>query len=280
MSESWRHLSPRDPARFRQAVYEGEIFLLPARDASLQLVADVNRALVEGLGPTDDVRRRQFDMEGDEMQRRLTAVRQRLAGERRFMERARKVLASIGLAPEEFVLDVPRLRAVLHRGHEIPAAAPAYDAHRDTWYANSEAQINLWIPLHDVHAAETFAFFPDFFTRATENSSADFDHDTWMVNVGWQRHDRPATAIYPAALSSLEAARRVAFACQQGEILVFSAAHLHQTLPNLSGATRFSVDFRVVHRDDKPAGRGAPTVDNDSRGPGLREEDAARVSEP
>ncbi len=43
---------------------------------------------------------------------------------------------------------------------------------------------------------------------------------------------------------------------------MFSAAQLHSTVPNTSGRTRFSVDFRTVHLDDVTAGTGAPNVDS------------------
>ena len=35
-----------------------------------------------------------------------------------------------------------------------------------------------------------------------------------------------------------------------GSALLFSAQHLHATVPNTSGRTRFSIDFRTVHRED------------------------------
>jgi hypothetical protein len=45
-------------------------------------------------------------------------------------------------------------------------------------------------------------------------------------------------------------------------MIIFSGAHLHGTVPNRSGQTRFSVDFRLMHIDDLAAGRGAINVDN------------------
>jgi hypothetical protein len=47
-----------------------------------------------------------------------------------------------------------------------------------------------------------------------------------------------------------------------GGILLFSAAQMHSTVPNSTGRTRFSIDFRTVHRGDAEQFRGAPNVDS------------------
>jgi hypothetical protein len=47
-----------------------------------------------------------------------------------------------------------------------------------------------------------------------------------------------------------------------GGVLLFSAAQMHSSVPNNSGKTRFSIDFRTVNIDDVAARRGAPNVDS------------------
>jgi hypothetical protein len=56
-----------------------------------------------------------------------------------------------------------------------------------------------------------------------------------------------------------------------GSVLIFSAAHLHSTVPNTSGATRFSIDFRTVNRADIESGAGAKNVDSHCTGTSLRD---------
>ena len=60
-------------------------------------------------------------------------------------------------------------------------------------------------------------------------------------------------------------------------MMVFSGAQLHSSVPNSSGRTRISVDFRTVHRADVEAGRGAPNVDSHCTGTTMR--DYLRVSD-
>jgi hypothetical protein len=46
---------------------------------------------------------------------------------------------------------------------------------------------------------------------------------------------------------------------------------MHSSVPNTSGKTRFSIDFRVVNVDDVAAKRGAPVVDEECTGTTLRD---------
>jgi len=54
--------------------------------------------------------------------------------------------------------------------------------------------------------------------------------------------------------------------CDVGGIYQFSAAQLHSTVPNTSGATRYSIDFRTVHLEDVLGRVGARNVDADCTG--------------
>jgi hypothetical protein len=52
---------------------------------------------------------------------------------------------------------------------------------------------------------------------------------------------------------------------------VFSGAQLHSSVPNTSGVTRFSIDFRTVNLDDAIARRGAKNVDSECTGTTMRD---------
>jgi ectoine hydroxylase-related dioxygenase (phytanoyl-CoA dioxygenase family) len=51
-----------------------------------------------------------------------------------------------------------------------------------------------------------------------------------------------------------------------GGLLLFSGAQMHSSVPNTSGRTRLSIDFRTVHIDDVVSRRGAPNVDSECTG--------------
>ena len=194
---------------------------------------------------------------------RLGRLRARL-GDPHWRDRTRQFLTELEVPVEEFAVDRLRLRAVAPGTHLIAAAAPAFYAHRDTWYANPQAQINLWMPLHAVTAHDSFGFYPELFGQAVDNDSEHFDYDEFKEQAGFQNPNRSVQAVYPRWLTD-DRAPTWPVELEGGQILLFSAAHLHRTLPNLTDRIRFSVDLRLVHR----AEQGAPNVDNRSRGSAL-----------
>jgi hypothetical protein len=163
---------------------------------------------------------------------------------------------------------------VTHGGHDNPRAAPIYYAHRDTWYAHSQAEITWWLALHDVSEEEAFVFYPDWFDRPVSNNSESFDYDGWTrhgagLRIGWQDREHGRQHLYPGHTGELRPGREVDFSARAGQLLLFAGAHFHQTRRNGRGATRFSLDFRTVDVADHRAGRGAPNVDNRSTGSAL-----------
>jgi ectoine hydroxylase-related dioxygenase (phytanoyl-CoA dioxygenase family) len=95
----------------------------------------------------------------------------------------------------------------------------------------------------------------------------------------WNAHSRKEAAkhIYsdtrpqPRAEEQLELEPQVQLVPRPGGLIIFSGAQLHSTVPNTSGKTRFSIDFRVVNIDDLTSGRGAPNVDSSCTGTTLRD---------
>ncbi len=252
------------------ALYAGKIFKSAATPETTALVTDIRAALTTAFG--DDLQTVHERLSFAQMKQPLADIRAALERESTYTQACRAILA--GLSMPDMRLDALRLRCVMHGGHESPAAARAYAAHRDTWFGNPEAQINIWIPLFDVTAAETFTFYPSYFKAPIQNSSGGFDYDDWMGKVGWQGAktvQQPVDIDYPQILAPIADDKAFAFDARAGEMVVFAAAHLHQTVKNTSGRTRFSLDFRAVHMADHLAGRGAPNVDNGSRPDALRD---------
>jgi hypothetical protein len=58
---------------------------------------------------------------------------------------------------------------------------------------------------------------------------------------------------------------------EPGGAQVFSAANMHSTVPNTSGRTRFSIDFRTVSLIDVRAKNGAHNLDSHPVGTSLRD---------
>lgn len=248
----------------RARVYAGALLRLSATDATRALVAEVRDLVARELGAP------------------IESAEQRLAADehRAAVDRARAAMAArVDVRPlvrelgfdQASAVDRLRLRAVRSGAHREPGAAPAYYAHRDTWYANPRAQINVWIPLHDVRREDTLVVYEEAFGVHVDNDSRAFDWEAFSRRVGWQRRDAPADAVYPRALVDLDRFAPTYVEARAAEVVVFAGAHLHRTQPHDGGRTRFSVDFRVVDLADHEARLGAPCVDDASRGSALEQ---------
>jgi len=261
---------PAENSELRQALYSGQIFRLSGVPGCAGLVATVLAMLQEDLG--DDCRRAQFCLSREQFLDYVSSLKQRVYGHPAVLETVQRIISCVGFELRKVALDPPRFRAVIHDGHKNPKAGPAYSPHRDTWYGNPQAQINWWIPLHDLTEAETFLFYPEVFAVPVPNSSLHFRYDEWIVQVGFGRSYLGNDALYPTIEDTEQLVLNpMAFSCGAGDVILFSGTHLHGTRENSSGLTRFSLDFRTVHLEDEAQGIGAPNVDNKSQGSALKD---------
>lgn len=181
-----------------------------------------------------------------------------------------RYLESMGVELENTYFDVPRLRVVPHSNYLTAGVSYAYKAHRDIWYSSPSAQINWWSPVWEVTPDMSMAFYPEHFQQPIQNTSEEFDYDEWVrvgraaattqITIDTRKHPLPAQDIV---------AQELRYGSAQGDVLIFSASHLHATVPNSSDRTRFSVDFRTINLEDLRNSRGAPNVDSRSRGTTL-----------
>ena len=135
--------------------------------------------------------------------------------------------------------------------------------HRDTWGSNIHSQINWWAPIFELEETRTIAIYPDYWTKPLANNTAEWRFAKHMES----RRNTPAglQAPYPSAPSpqaEVDETGVVKVMLQPGDVLGFSSAHLHSSVPNTSNCTRYSVEMRTVNQFDLAAGRAAPNVDN------------------
>ena len=176
--------------------------------------------------------------------------------------------AAVGWNAEGVLMDAVRLRAVSPGLERVPAAAAVFYCHRDTWYGNPKCQVNGWLPLHDVNGENSFRFFLDYFHKPIENDSERFVAADFAGEGGFGRVAGGEMSTYPRALVEPQGAQRD-IEQSGGDLLLFSAAHLHQTQVNRTNKVRFSLDFRFFYQEDLENGVGAPDPDNRSQGLGL-----------
>jgi hypothetical protein len=202
---------------------------------------------------------------------RVAPLKTQFTNSGRTKELVRAILEAFGHDLEATYFDVPRLRVVPSSGYLTAGVSYTYKAHRDTWYASPTCQINYWMPVFAIDSGRAMSIFPAYWSQEIPNSSAEFDYGAWCA-VGRKNavnQTKEDTRTHPLPLAPVDPASEVRIAGTKGDVLLFSASHLHATAPNNSGKTRFSIDFRTVHVDDLRAGRGAPAVDARARGTTL-----------
>ncbi len=252
---------------WREELYDGGLRRFEASIATLQLVDVARRRLADALGVpggTLPMVHRRWSAEA--LYAALEPARGALAGWQAIRSWSAAWLVGLGERVEDWVMDPPRLRVIAPGAGALPAAAPAYFAHRDTWYANPRCQLNVWMPLFEVGPNDGFRVYLDAFGQPVANDSSRFNWASWRLG-GWQAPGPPLRP-YPRLLGPEPAGHHVDVSGESAFFMVFSAAHLHRTLPRPPEAahSRISIDFRLVHRGDHRAGRGAPDPDNQSQG--------------
>ena len=117
------------------------------------------------------------------------------------------------------------------------------------------------------------AFHPRYFDVPVRNSSADYDYEEWN-RIGRKQASqivKNETREQPRPLEPLDVSSEIRVVTPVGGALIFSAAHLHATVPNTTQQTRFSIDFRTVNIDDLISGESAPNVDSRCTGTTMRD---------
>lgn len=243
-----------------EGCFEGAIFSSPALKATQRLGAWARGIVGETFGEQPE------SLDGESFRTALSQARSKVAT----AEGRRLVwhcLADLGFSLSGLLLDELRLRAVAPGLESVPEAAPVFYAHRDTWYGNPRCQLNGWIPLYRVDGENSFRFYLDAFRESVANDSQDFQLTEFETRGGFGRTQGDPVSSYPRALNlGSYQGRSWDVQAEQDSFLLFSASHLHQTLPNRTPQVRFSLDFRFLREADLELGFGAPDLDNRSHG--------------
>ena len=262
----------------RQKLYDGQIMVYSPRPSSLAFCEFACGLIAEAFAPMDP-RTAQHEMEVDRYAEVLGRLKPFFINHPESKRYLQALLADLGCNPEETFFDVPKMRTSTSNGYLTTGIAYAWHPHRDTWYSAPTCQINWWIPLKEITADNAMAFHPRYFTEPVANSSAGYNYYEWN-----QTHRGGHVAQYtksdprplPKPTQEVELDPQLRIVVPVGGIIVFSGAQLHSSVPNTSGVTRFSVDFRTVHLGDLRERRGAVNVDSQCTGTTLRDYLCAR----
>jgi hypothetical protein len=269
-----------DPAR-RGGLYSGQLYTYRAAQGSLAMCRLASRLIEEAFHPLDPLRA-QFAMPVEQFVSIVAPLKPRFIHHPDTKGLTRALIEEIGCDPQDTYIDVPRLRVVTHGGYLTSGVGYAHHPHRDVWYSAPASQINWWIPIYSVESENSMAFHPRYWSEAIDNDSHEFDYYRWNRDgrANAAAHIKSDTRRQPKPQQPLELQPELRVITEPGGMLLFSAAQLHSTVPNTSGVTRFSIDFRTVSLRDVIEGRGAPIVDSHCTGTSLRDFVRAADSSP
>jgi hypothetical protein len=260
-----------DDAR-REHLYQGDLFVYSPRPSAIEFCEFARELIREAFGDCDP-RKAQFGMPVEDYAAILGRLKPHFIHHPRSKEYLRTIFADMGCDTSKTYFEVPKMRSSTSDNYLTAGIAYAWHPHRDTWYSAPPCQINWWMPIYEIEAENAMAFHPRYWTQAVENTSSGYNYYLWnkhhRTNVTQYLKEDPRPL--PRATEPLELDPQIRLICPVGGIILFSGAQMHSSVPNTSGSTRFSMDFRSVHRDDLLARRGAANVDSACTGTVLRE---------
>jgi len=271
-----------DDAARRRALYEGQLIVYSPRPSSLALCDVARKMSKEAFGALDP-RQAQHAMPVERYAAILADLKPKFIHDPVVKTLMQAMLRDFGCDPEQTYFDVPRLRTATDGGYLTSGIAYAFHPHRDTWYSAPVSQINWWLPVFEIEPNNAMAFHLLYWDQAIPNGSRDYNYAEWtrVSRATAARHITSDTRRQPKPEEPVELDPQVRLVCKPGGLVLFSAAHLHSTVPNTSGYTRFSIDFRTVHLGDVRERRGAHNLDSactgTTMGDYLRLQDLAQV---
>lgn len=274
--------SPATDDQRRAALFEGQIFAYSPRP-SVRALVDFAREFIEDAFGNLDPLTAQHQLAPDAYEQLLTDFKPTFINHPHSKRLVQDLLLDFGCNPELTYFDVPRLRTSTSHQYLTRGLAYSFEAHRDTWFSGPMNQINWWLPVYEYESGNGVAVHPQYWHQAVPNGSEGFNCHDWDAE-GRRIAASPGTPDRrrrPQPDAALPLDPQVRLVLPVGGVMAFSAAHLHSTVPNQTGRSRFSIDFRMVNLDDVRRRRAAPNLDTRCTGTTLgvyyRLSDHARI---
>jgi hypothetical protein len=264
--------SPMLDSERRARIYDGDVFVYSARPSTLALINFARELVEEAFAPLPP-RTAQFELPVEKFVEIFGPVKPRFIHHPKTMSLLRDLVEDLGAGLDDIFIDVPRLRGATSNKYLTAGVGYAFPPHRDTWWSAPLAQINWWLPIFDFTSDSSMAFHPNYWSVPISNGSEEFNYYQYNA-VGRKeaaKHITSDTRKQPGPREPMTLEPQTRIVCPPGGTIMFSGAQMHSTVPNTSGLTRFSIDFRTVSLEDLQNGRSAPNVDTRCTGTSLRD---------
>lgn len=259
--------------RRRELLFEGQLFVYSPRPSSLAFVNFARKLIEEAFAPLNP-ELAQYEMSVEQYAEVLIKLKPGFIHHPESKRLIQNLFREMGCDLEKTYFDVPKMRSSTSDNYLTTGIAYAWHPHRDTWYSAPSCQINWWIPIYGIQADNAMAFHPRYWNRPVKNSSKGYNYYLWnQQNRGAHvaRFLKEDPRPLPKSTEALDLDPQIRLIVPAGGIIMFSGAQMHSSVPNTSGKTRFSIDFRIVHEDDVRKKQGAPSVDEECTGTTMRD---------
>jgi hypothetical protein len=251
----------------RDRLYAGELYVYSPTEAGKAFCAFAREMCEEAFAPHFPPEA-QYHLPVEEYVEILKKLKPGFIHHPKCKELIPALLEELGCNMSETYFDVPRLRTACAGDYLSSGLAYAFKPHRDTWYSTPMSQLNWWLPVYPIESDNAMAFHPEYWDKPIQNSSCLFNYQDWNERgrKGAAQQVKKDTRVQSEALEPVKLQPQFRLITEPGGVIVFSAAHMHSTVPNTSKLTRFSIDFRTVDARDTGQLRGAPNLDGESTG--------------
>jgi hypothetical protein len=247
----------------RQALYTGALFVQSPSPFALKLCQLAKDLIEEAFHPLDPLTLHE-SLPVEKCVEKLAVLKPQFIHHPKSKEFIQGMLRESGCDLQKTYFDVPRLRTAFPGDYLKSGIAYAFHPHRDTWYSAPFCQINWWMPVYPLNSENCMAFHPLYWDRPVKNGSNTYNYQKWNLESRQNaaRHIKTDTRVQPKPEEPVQLDPQVRMVCEVGSPFLFSAAHLHSTVPNNSPHIRYSIDFRTVHLDDVLNRVGAANIDS------------------
>jgi hypothetical protein len=246
---------PLSEADRNARIYAGHILVFRNVPALKRLTTRLHGLARDHLGVDPANAHRHLDPDGQA--RAASALRTLAAQDAGAKALLARALEDVGVDLDVTYRDPLKLRLQPPARDQADALVAPLAAHRDTWGANIMAQTNWWAPVLPIAANRTMAIFPGAFRTPVANDSADWD----LVKFLEARDAGRPYPLLPLASDPPDWSAAVPIIIEPGDLMAFSGAHLHASVPNTSEVGRLSLEVRTINGPNAHACRGAPNVD-------------------
>lgn len=257
----------------RQQLFDGQLFVY-SPTTSARAFVQFAREMIEAAFRPLDPRTAQHHLPVEKYAEILAALKPAFIHHPESKRHIRNVFLDMGCDLEKTYFDVPKMRSSTSGDYLTTGLAYAWHPHRDTWFSALPSQVNWWLPIYEIEPNNAMAFHTAYWARPTANNSSDYNYyEANVANRGAHvgKLVKEDKRVLPKPTEPIDMHPQIRLVCPPGGLILFSGAQMHSTVPNTSGLTRFSIDFRVVNIGDVAARLGAPKVDEACTGSNVRD---------